>query len=199
MTRWAPAMTDVLDELAAEVRHNYPRGRIAVAVDGIDGSGTDAFADALADAFDRAGLPAVRATIDTFSTARAPAGDAAAERYYSAAYDYEGFRTRLVGSFHAGLPFEGAGELGAAVPPEGDAVLVVDGPMLLRPEILGVWNSTVCLYAPADAAFERAATEEVREAAQRLYLKRVRPSVVAIANVDNTDPEHPRRTFSDSC
>jgi uridine kinase len=78
-------------------------------------------------------------------------------------------------------------------------VLVVDGPFLLRPELLGLWNSTICLFAPADEAFERAGTPEVRRKAQRLYLHRVQPRTKAIANVDNSDPEHPRRTFSDSC
>ncbi|BDZ47696.1 hypothetical protein GCM10025866_36050 [Naasia aerilata] len=41
--------------------------------------------------------------------------------------------------------------------------------------------------------------DSVRHQAQVLYLHRVQPRAKAIANIDNTDPEHPRRTFSDSC
>ncbi|WP_210478963.1 hypothetical protein [Naasia sp. SYSU D00948] len=200
MARWAPAKADVLDELVGEIRHNYPRGRLVVAVDGLDGSGTAPFADDLAEAFRRAGVMPVRASIDAFLVAE-PEGDAAAQRYYADAYDYTAVQERLVRPFRRERPFA----LSAGEEPdrrlEGDAVLIVDGPLLLRPELLGSWSSTICLFVPAEEAFSRAglAPGSPRALAQRLYLDRVQPRARANANIDATDPEHPRRTFADSC
>jgi uridine kinase len=199
MARWAPAKTDILDELVAEVRHNYPNGRLVLAVDGVDGSGTDRFADDLASGFQRAGGVTVRASIDAFLGAE-PQGDAAVQRYYADAYDYAAFQDRLVRPFRREKPFRLTPN-GVDQEVEGDAVLVVDGPFLLRPELLGTWTSTVCLFVPTEEAFARAGgrADSVRRQAEELYLHRVQPRAKAIANIDNTDLEHPRRTFSDSC
>jgi uridine kinase len=199
MARWAPAKTDILDELVAEIRHNYARGRVSVAVDGLTGSGTAGFADELAEAFRRAGVPVVRASIDAFQVAE-PDGDAGPSRFYAEAYDYAAFTDRLARPFRREKPFA----LAPGAEPqdlEGDAVLIVDGVFLLRPELIGAWSSTVVLFVPADEAFARAGLDpaSVRAQAEHLYLDRVQPRVKAIANVDNTDPEHPRRTFADSC
>jgi len=189
MTRWAPAKADILSELADEIRHNYGSGRSIVAVDGLTGSGTSGFADDLADAFRAAGSQVVRAAIDDYSRSDAGASTSA-QTYYDTAYDYDALRSSLI------VPFR-RGESG----PEGDAVLIVDGVFLLRPELAGVWQSTVCLFVPAEDAFGRADLDpaSTRADAERLYLHRVDPRRKALANIDNTDPEHPRRTFSDSC
>ncbi len=198
MARWAPAKADVLDELVVEIRHNYPRGRVVVAVDGLDGSGTASFADDLAEAFRRAGVQPVRASIDAFLVAE-PDGDAAPQRYYAEAYDCTAVKERLVRPFRRERPF--TLRPGEETEIEGDAVLLVDGAFLLRPELIGSWSSTVCLFTPADEAFERAGldADSPRAQAERLYLDRVQPRAKAHANVDTTDPEHPRRTFADSC
>ncbi len=200
MARWAPAKADVLDELVDEIRHNYPKGRVVVAVDGLDGSGTSVFADDLAEALQRAGVPPVRASLDDFRVAE-PDGEAAAQRYYAEAYDLTAVKERLVRPFRR----ERAFALRAGDEPvrevEGDAVLIVDGPFLLRPELIGSWSSTVCLFTPAEQAFERAglSPESPRARAEKLYLDRVQPRAKAHANIDTTDPDHPRRTFADSC
>ncbi|WP_210508735.1 hypothetical protein [Naasia sp. SYSU D00057] len=199
MARWAPAKADILDELVGEIQHNYPRGRVTVAVDGLTGSGTGPFADDLADAFRRRGTQVVRASIADFPAAL-PQGDAAVPRFYAEAHDYDAFKDQLARPFRREKPF-------ALVPGgdprtlEGDAVLIVDGVFLLRPELIGSWSSTVVLFVPADEAFARAGLDpsSIRAQAEELYLDRVQPRVKAIANVDNTDPEHPRRTFADSC
>ena len=189
MTRWAPAKADILAELADEIRHNYGSGRSIVAVDGLTGSGTASLSDELADAFRAAGSQVERVSMDAYLRADAHASSSA-QAYYDSAYDYEGFRSGVL------VPFR-RGEVG----PEGDAVLLVDGVFLLRPELAGVWQSTVCLFVPADDAFGRAHLDpqSVRADAERLYLHRVDPRRKALANIDNTDPDHPRRTFSDSC
>jgi uridine kinase len=59
MAQWKPEKTDVLDALAAEILHNYGRGRVIVAVDGVDGADqARRFAEDLAHAFGRAERPA---------------------------------------------------------------------------------------------------------------------------------------------
>jgi uridine kinase len=188
MTRWAPAKADILAELADEIRHNYGSGRSILAVDGLTGSGTAALADDLAGAFRTAGSQVMRVPMADYL--RADASPSSAQSYYDTAYDYDSFRSSLVTPFRAG----GSG-------PEGDAVLIVDGVFLLRPELAGVWQSTVCLFVPAEDAFGRASLDSasIRADAERLYLHRVDPRRKALANIDNTDPDHPRRTFSDSC
>jgi uridine kinase len=65
---WAPAKKDVLDELAAEILHNYGAGRAVVAVDGVDAGRTTAFADDLADAMRDAGRTVERATSGSTTT-----------------------------------------------------------------------------------------------------------------------------------
>ena len=71
MTKWAPAKIDTLDALAAEILQNNGRGRVIVAVDGVDGAGKTYFADALAEALRRAGHTVFRASIDGFHNTRA--------------------------------------------------------------------------------------------------------------------------------
>ena len=64
MARWAPAKQDTLDHLAAEITHNYSRGRVVVAVDGASVDGTSAFADDLAAALGRGRDDVVRVSAD---------------------------------------------------------------------------------------------------------------------------------------
>ena len=41
----SPTRRDVITSLADEILHNYGRGRVIVGIDGLEGSGTTAFAD----------------------------------------------------------------------------------------------------------------------------------------------------------
>ena len=60
---WAPAKKDVLDELAAEILHNYGAGRAVVAVDAADAATSSEFADDLAGALQDAGRNVERASV----------------------------------------------------------------------------------------------------------------------------------------
>lgn len=62
MTRWAPAKSDTLAALSAEILHNYATGRVLVAVDGPDPEAAAVFADDLAVAVSEAGHTALRAS-----------------------------------------------------------------------------------------------------------------------------------------
>ena len=203
MARWFPRREDVLAAIADEILHNYATGRTLVAVDGREGSGQAGFADALVAALKQKGMVAARLPMSAFAT---HAGDV-----YRAGFDYDDFRRTAVQPFRSGdavLP-----ELDDRVAPPGlpdglpaDAVLVVDGVFLNRPEISGVWKYSVWLQVPqvdADARLEEAgvAPEVIdrARAGQSRYRSRLDPTAKATTLVDNSDPAHPRRIFADSC
>ncbi|MWV50362.1 hypothetical protein GRS96_13900 [Rathayibacter sp. VKM Ac-2803] len=199
MTQWAPQKADVLDALAAEVLHNYGRGRVAVGIDGDDPEISAAFALELAEAIRRAGHDAMVAHLTDFQRSRADREDAdlpEAQRAYLGRYDYELLRRVLIGPFKMGgsTGFVLAGFDAVRDEPRQpkwrtagrDAVLLVDGEFALRPEIRGAWNLSIRLDTqepPVDEAY-RASTD---------------PRRLAPVLVDIRDPEHPRRVFADSC
>jgi uridine kinase len=74
-----------------------------------------------------------------------------------------------------------------------DATLIVDGIFLNRPELRALWNYSIWLDGPEEPATPRAA------GAHALYQAEADPRARASAIVDNSDPEHPLRTFADSC
>lgn len=220
MTIWAPARRDTLDALAAEILHNYPRGRVAVAIDGADGSGKTVFADDLAAAISRAGHAVVRASIDDFHSpreARYARGRYSADGGYQDSYDYDALRELLLRPFAAGEDFTVASfDLLADLPVERDpesadpdAVLVIDGIFLNRPELRGAWNFSVWLDVPDDVAAKRMSERDGfgtddplvarYQGAQEIYRAEAAPRARATAIIDNTDLDHPRRVFADSC
>jgi uridine kinase len=197
--------TEVLVALAAEIAHNYRFGRSLVAVDGA--TGTARFAAGLAEAFEQLGQAAFHARIDDFQRPRAERerrGAASPEGYYFDRYDYSTFRRVLVEPFRMPtMPafvlasFDAARDAllePAWVTAPKDAVLLVSGPFLARPELRGLFNYVVYLDAPTAGLL----TEQV-ESADELYLAEAEPRFRASAVVDNAVPDAPRRSFSDSC
>ncbi|WP_223695111.1 uridine kinase [Leifsonia poae] len=213
-----------LRELVGEIARNYGRGRSIVAVDGIDGAGKTSFADDLAAVFREAGHDAYRASMADFHRPRADRwrlGRESPETFYRDSFDYVTFRRVLVD------PFRLAGSAGfqtAAfdvrrdapiesrwVTAPADAVLIVDGVFLVRPELRGLWNYSILLEVPWDEAYARLAERDgvdpdpdalsnvrYREG-QELYFAEADPRQWASALVDNADPAEPRRLFADSC
>jgi uridine kinase len=214
--------------LRDEVRQHYRAGRILLAVDGIDGAGKTGFADNLATVFGEDGSAVFRASIDGFHRPRAERyerGRHSPEGYYRDSFDYSTFRRVLV------EPFRDGAQTGATTgfqlaafdqvrdtPVEAewvtaprDAVLIVDGIFLLRPELRGIWHWAVWLDVPVDVAAARvagrdgtdpdpwAASNARYREGQELYLRDADPRAAASAIVDNTDVDHPRRVWADSC
>ncbi|CAD6000059.1 hypothetical protein [Agreia sp. COWG] len=191
------------DAQALEIAHNYGRGRAIVAVDGAVGA--PEFGRQLVGAFSRSGHASVFASIDDFVTPPAERGGAreTAAHYYEERYDYATFRRVLVDPFRLGgstgfvvAAFdEGASR---AIEPvwrtaAADAILVVAGPFLARPQLRGTFNYTIYLETPA-----RPQNVALDEAIDR-YTAEAGPRFSATAIVDTTDPERPRRVFADSC
>jgi uridine kinase len=201
MAIWAPLRKDTLSALAEEILHNYGRGRVIVAVDGTQAADTVHFGDDLADAIRAKSHAAFRASMGDFSRPRAERearGANSAEGGYRDTFDYSVLARVLIEPFKMGgsaafvtAAFDVARDTQVEpkwVTAPDDAILIVDGPFLNRPELAGLWNYSVWL----DVAGESSAAEE-------LYVREVGPRTKATAIVDNTDREHPRRSFADSC
>ena len=220
--------TTLLRELRDEVRQHNRGGRVMIAVDGIDGAGKTTFADALAEVFAEDGSAVFRASIDDFHRPRAERyerGRRSPEGYYRDSYDYATFRRVLVDPFREGVQTGGttgfqlaAFDVVRDTPVEStwttaprDAVLIVDGIFLHRPELRRLWNWSVWLAVPIDVAYQRMALRDGSDPSpsapantryrdgQELYLKEAQPRTEAAAIVDNTDLAHPHRVFADYC
>lgn len=222
MARWAPLRRDVIATTVDEILGNYRRGRIAIGVDGRMGSGRADFADDLAREFEKRDHVAVRASMDDFlnpAEQRHRRGRFSPEGRYRDAYAYDVLRRVLIEPFRLGgsagfqtavydhvreAPVESAWRTGPA-----DVFLVVDGGFLLRPELRGVWNYAIWLDADEEARAERLRVRDgvdpASELAARytgaddLYERDAHPRQAAVAIIDNTDADHPRRRFADSC
>src|SRR5262245_17067613 len=146
----------LLDELADRIAGLPPR-RARVAVDGVDGSGKSTFAVALA-AVVRLQRPVVESTVDGFHHPRQiryRRGRDSPDGFFEDSYDYRALRRCLLDPFAPG----GDGRFRRAVfdhrtdqpideSPEWaapDAVLILDGLFLHRPELRESWDYSIFL------------------------------------------------------
>ena len=219
MAKWQPEKKEVLDALAAEIIALYVGGRVVVAIDGMDGAGKTHFADDLAIALTATGRSVFRASLDDFHRSQAERHDRGADSprgHYRDSFDYSTFRRVLLEPFRMGgstafvtasfdhvrdLPVQSKWRTGPK-----DAILVLDGIFLNRPELVGLWNYSVWLDVPRELAEQRmldrdGATENTERyrGAQDLYLAEASPRTAASSIIDNRDFEHPRRVFADTC
>jgi uridine kinase len=221
-------VTTVWRALRDEVRQNNRAGRVIVAVDGIDGAGKTVFADGLAEAFAEEGVAVFRAGIDDFHRPRAERharGRTSPDGFYEDSYDYATFRRVLIDPFRDGSRTSGATGFQLAafdldrdtavesqwVTGPRDAVLIVDGIFLNRPELRGIWNWSLWLEVPFDVAYARMALRDGCDPdplapsnrryyeGQQRYLREARPIAAASAIVDNSDLAYPRRVYRDFC
>ncbi|WP_442575211.1 uridine kinase [Microbacterium sp. F51-2R] len=220
--------TTLWRELRDEVRQHYRAGRVIVAVDGIDGAGKTVFADGLAAVFAEDGSSVFRASIDDFHRPRSERyarGRTSPQGFYLDSFDYATFRRVLIDPFRAGRQTAAttgfqlaAFDVDRDAPIESawvtaprDAVLIVDGIFLHRPELRDLWDWSVWLDVPVDVAFQRMAERDGSDPdflapsnaryrdGQDLYQRAADPRVAASAIVDNTDFAHPRRVYEDFC
>jgi uridine kinase len=162
----------------------------------------------------------VRASIDDFHppghAARSAAGGYTPEAVYEEAFDYTSFRRLLLeplgpaGDHRVRLALHDAFHdrpvEDAAVTAECDAIVVIDGAFLLRPELREAWDLAIWLDVSFETMIERAAVRDVAwvgdaSVVRERYLTRWVPThrlyeatgarEHAHAIIDNEDPERP--------
>lgn len=164
-----------------------------VAVEGIDCSGKTTLADLLVPRVTELGRPVIRVTADGFlrpEEERYRLGRDSPEGYARHSVDYEALRTALLDPLGPGgsrvyrtavRDEEGERPADAArlVAPE-EAVVIVDGVFLQRPEVRECWDLVVWVEVAFEEALRRALLRDAerfggREAARSRYVHRYLP------------------------
>jgi len=202
----------LLANLAGRAAEMHQGRRLRVAVDGVDGAGKSVLAGELADRIEAAGRQVVRASIDRFHRSRAERyrlGRTSPEGFYRDSYDYQRlcefrltpFAPRVSGRFRVAA-FDHRSDLPVAAPEQvadPDAVLVLHGIFLHRPELREHWDFSLFLHVGFDVSVARCAARDGTPAdpaaagirryveGQHLYFREARPWDHASVVVDNTD------------
>jgi uridine kinase len=198
---------------------------VRVAVDGVDAAGKTTLANELAERLAVDGRPVIRASVDGFHRPRAERyrwGRDTPRGYYEDAFDYPALHAALLLPLGPGgsrryrrAVFDFLTDAPLAAPEEdapANAVLLLDGVFLLRPELDDLWDYRIFVAVPFEVALERAlrrdqalfgSREAVRERylqryipGQRLYLADARPQERTQAVLWNADLANPRVTFA---
>jgi uridine kinase len=210
----------LIQDLAATIVATVRSHPLRVAIDGVDAAGKTTLADELAPVIERRGRPVIRASIDGFhrpQAIRRRQGSMSPAGYYHDSFDYEALIAALLQPLGPG----GSREIRRAVfdyrtdqpvdtPLESadlNAVLLLDGVFLLRPELREYFDFSIFVRADFRVTVGRAerrdidlfgGVDEVRRRyeeryvpGQRLYLESAQPERVASVIVDNNDPAAP--------
>jgi uridine kinase len=184
-----------------------------VAVDGFTASGKTTLANELATIVRLAGRPSIRASVDDFhrpDEARHRRGRSSSEGYYEDSFDYDNLIRLLLTPLGSGgnRRFVTTNQPGAAAwSAASNAILIVDGVFLLRPELEAWWDYSIFVDISQELSLERGVARDIGvlgdEAGVRklyetrylpgeeLYMNRVNPRAKANVIVDNTDPAEP--------
>jgi uridine kinase len=192
-----------------------------VAVDGVTASGKSTLARELADAISELGRPAIHVSMDGFHHPRAHRqrqGRESASGYYEDAYDFAALARELLEplgpagnrryrSAVIDLETDTAVAEPARTAPQ-DAVLIVDGTFLQRPEIRDLWDERIWLDTPLQTARQRGIERDADllggpgaaerlftkryHAAARIYIDTVAPGEHATVIFGNADPGQPQ-------
>ena len=186
----APMIDDVAKRIL-ELKLPHP---VRIAVDGRTASGKTTFADALAAAIERLGRPSIRASVDGFHRPRADRyrqGRLSPDGYYEDARDLQAMRRLLLDPLGPGgdrnfvtasFDLDGDRPLkGTAQRAPEEAVLIVDGTFLQRPELRDAWDIVIFLDVPAAEARRRGVERDAPAlggtvAASELYDRRYGPA-----------------------
>src|ERR1700733_874942 len=211
---------DLLDRLVGTIESvTIPPPR-RVAVDGPPAAGKTTLADELALLLRTRGREVIRASTESFQLPRAQRyrrGEFSPEANYHDSFDYDTLRRVLLDPLgpdgdrryqHAVYDIDTHPALSPPVTTApADAVLLLDGVFLLRPELIDRWDLTVFVSAPFEHTLDRARTRDLARLgstaeverrfrtryipAQKLYFAAARPTDHADIIVHNDEPQRP--------
>lgn len=209
----------VLGRLAGAVGSVTAAHPTRVAVDGPPAAGKTTLADELAVVLRAQGRDVIRATIDDFLSPRARRyrrGEYSAEGCYFDTHDTEALKRVLLDPLGPGgdrrfqhTVYDHTSD-SALSPPvttaPADAVLVVDGVFLMRPELIDRWDLRIFVSTALEKTVSRAVSREGRVSSpaeverrwreryipsQQYYFAAVRPTERADIIVHNDEPRRP--------
>lgn len=182
---------DAVAQKVLALRQSHP---VRVAVDGRTASGKTTLADELAAALAQSGRPVIRGSIDGFHRPRAvrhSRGRLSPDGYYEDARDFDAMRLllldplgpsgdRLYVTATFDLERDEALELIPRLASD-NAVLVVDGTFLQRPELRSAWDYVIFLDVPAEEARRRGIERDFfalggEASTSELYMRRYGPA-----------------------
>src|SRR5579859_6808331 len=211
---------ELLDRLAGAIESAVTPHPLRVAVDGPPAAGKTTLADELALLLRTRGREVIRASTESFHLPRAQRyrhGEFSPEANYHDAFDYDALRRVLLDPLgpDGDRRYQRAVydlETDAALSPSAttapaDAVLLLDGVFLLRPELIDRWDLSIFVSAAFEQIVDRArirdlallgSTTEVDRRfrtryipAQKLYFATARPADHADIIVRNDEPGRP--------
>jgi uridine kinase len=206
-----------LAERIGSVRVDHP---VRVAVDGPDAAGKTALADQLAGLMRAAGTAVIRASADGFHRPRAERyarGPDSPEGYYRDSFNHEQMLASLLDPLGPGgsrVYRVACFDFGADKPShpdpvlaKEDAVLLLDGVFLLRPELREAWDFSVFVTASFEVTLQRARQRDASQfgsgaaverryrtryiPGQELYFAEAQPELIADVVVINDHPSAP--------
>lgn len=213
--------SDVLDQIAQRIGRLRLGHPVRVAIDGRTASGKTTLADELAALLVGQGRSVIRTSIDGFHRPRAERyarGRHSAEGYYHDARDLPAIVALLLAPLGPGgdrryrtASFDLDADrslVQEAQTADTDAILIVDGTFLQRPELRDHWDVALFVRTSAETAQARGLGRDAGKlggeaAALDLYAKRYRPAYALYesfaepearcdAIIDNDELAHPR-------
>ena len=184
----------VLNDLAVMIANLESARPIRVAIDGRTASGKTTLANELADSLKAKGWEVIRTSIDGFhrpKVERYARGRHSAEGYYYDARDLPAINALLLAplgpdgdgwyrtasfDLHNDLPIEQNPQFAPA-----DAILIVDGTFLQRPELRGGWDLAIFVETSEHVSEQRGIDRDAvhlggAEMTRQLYADRYRPA-----------------------
>lgn len=211
---------ELLDRLAGAIESVPAAHPVRVAVDGPPAAGKTTLADELAVVLRARGRGVIRASIESFMLPRAQRyrrGEYSPEACYRDSFDYGALRRVLldplgpdgdrhyqpaVYNWHADTALSQPVTMAPA-----DAVLLLEGVFLLRPELTGQWDLRVFVSVAFEETLDRARVRDLARLgsiadverrfrdryipAQELYFAEARPADRADIVVHNDHPKQP--------
>ncbi|MGV3527207.1 MAG: uridine kinase [Candidatus Sericytochromatia bacterium] len=211
-----PQRGELLQHLAETLFYLPTEGCLRVAIDGVDGAGKTVLGDELAGLLKPLGRQVIRASVDDFhhpQHLRYQRGATSPEGFFRDSYNYPALVKSLLEPLGPGgsrcfyrhvfdhrtdRPTVPVAEFASA-----DAILILDGIFLHRPELRHYWDFSIFLAVDFSVSIPRCAQRDAGSPdplapenrryveGQKLYLAECRPWTSASVVINNADLAHP--------